>query len=36
VSPAARDLLNTAIRVILMELGTKEEVISSLFANDDK
>jgi TRAP-type transport system periplasmic protein len=36
VSPAARDLLNTAIRVILMEMGTKEEVISSLFANDDK
>ena len=36
VSPAARDLLNTAIRVILMEFGTKEEVISSLFANDDK
>lgn len=35
VSPAARDLLNTAIRVILMELGTKEEVISSLFADDD-
>ena len=36
ISPAARDLLNTAIRVILMEFGTKEEVISSLFANDDK
>jgi TRAP-type C4-dicarboxylate transport system substrate-binding protein len=36
MSPASRDLLNTAIRVILMELGTKEEVISSLFANDDK
>jgi len=36
VSPTARDLLNTAIRVILMELGTKEEVISSLFAKDDK
>lgn len=36
VSPAARDLLNTAIRVILMEMGTKEEVITSLFANDDK
>jgi TRAP-type transport system periplasmic protein len=35
-SPAARDLLNSTIRVILMELGTKEEVISSLFADEDK
>ena len=35
-SPASRDLLNSAIRVILSELGTKEEVISSLFGADDK
>ncbi|MBX9589424.1 MAG: TRAP transporter substrate-binding protein DctP [Hyphomonadaceae bacterium] len=35
-SPASRDLLNTAIRVILLELGTKEEVIVSLFGADDK
>jgi TRAP-type C4-dicarboxylate transport system substrate-binding protein len=37
-SPASRDLLHSAIRVILSELGTKEEVISSLFgaAHEDK
>jgi TRAP-type C4-dicarboxylate transport system substrate-binding protein len=34
-SPASRDLLNSAIRVILSALGTKEEVISSLFGPDD-
>jgi TRAP-type C4-dicarboxylate transport system substrate-binding protein len=36
MSPAARDLLNSTIRVILTELGTKEEVISSLFADEEK
>jgi TRAP-type transport system periplasmic protein len=35
-SPASRDLLNSAIRVILSEFGTKEEVISSLFGPDDR
>jgi TRAP-type transport system periplasmic protein len=35
VSPASRDLLNTAIRVILSHLGTKEEVITSLFGSDE-
>ena len=35
-SPASRDLLNSAIRTILMELGAREEVISSLFGDDDK
>ena len=35
VSPASRDLLNTAIRVILSHLGTKEEVINSLFGSDE-
>ena len=34
-SPASRDLLNTAIRVILADLGTKEELINSLFGPDD-
>lgn len=36
VSPASRDLINSAIRVILTELGTKEELISVLFPDDDK
>ena len=36
VSPASRDLINTAIRVILTELGTKEELISALFPEEDK
>jgi TRAP-type C4-dicarboxylate transport system substrate-binding protein len=35
-SPASRDLLNSAIRVILSEFGTKEEVISSLFGPDER
>jgi TRAP-type C4-dicarboxylate transport system substrate-binding protein len=35
-SPASRDLLNTAIRVILTALGTKEDVINSLFAPEDE
>ena len=35
-SPASRDLLNTAIRTILMEMGAREEVITSLFGDDDK
>jgi TRAP-type transport system periplasmic protein len=35
VSPASRDLLNTAIRVILADLVTKEELISSLFGPED-
>jgi TRAP-type C4-dicarboxylate transport system substrate-binding protein len=35
-SPASRDLLASAIRTILMELGAREEVIGSLFGDDDK
>jgi TRAP-type C4-dicarboxylate transport system substrate-binding protein len=35
VSPASRDLLNTAIRVILSDMGTREEVISSLYADEE-
>ena len=35
-SPAAVDLLTTTIRAILMQLGTKEDVISSLFPAEDK
>jgi TRAP-type transport system periplasmic protein len=35
VSPASRDLLNTAIRVILSDMGAREEVISSLYADED-
>jgi TRAP-type transport system periplasmic protein len=34
-SPASRDLLNTAIRVILLGLGTKEELINSLFGPEE-
>jgi TRAP-type transport system periplasmic protein len=34
-SPASRDLLNTAIRVILTDMGTREEVITSLFAGEE-
>ena len=36
VSPASRDLLNTAIRVILTDLGAREEVITSLFAGEEE
>lgn len=35
VSPASRDLLNSAIKVILTDFGTREEVITSLYANDE-
>jgi TRAP-type transport system periplasmic protein len=35
VSPASRDLLNTAIRVILTDMGTREEVAGTLFTGED-
>ena len=35
-SPASRDLINTAIRVILSELATKEELIDALFPPEFK
>jgi TRAP-type C4-dicarboxylate transport system substrate-binding protein len=36
VSPTARDLLNTAIRVILTDIGTKEDMISTLAPEAEK
>jgi TRAP-type C4-dicarboxylate transport system substrate-binding protein len=36
VSPTARDLLNTAIRVILTDIGTKEDMISTLAPEPEK
>jgi TRAP-type C4-dicarboxylate transport system substrate-binding protein len=36
VSPRARDLLNTAIRVILTDIGTKEEMIKSFAPDEEK
>lgn len=36
VSPIARDLLNTAIRVILTDIGTKEDMISTLAPEPEK
>ena len=36
VSPKARDLLNTAIRVILMDIGTKEDMIETLAPEKEK
>ena len=36
VSPRARDLLHTAIRVILMDIGTKEDMINTLAPDQEK
>jgi TRAP-type C4-dicarboxylate transport system substrate-binding protein len=36
VSPTARDLLNTAIRVILSDIGSKEDMISTLAPESEK
>jgi TRAP-type transport system periplasmic protein len=35
-SPASRDLINTTIRVILIELATKEELIDATYPDEEK
>jgi len=36
VSPQARDLLNTAIRVILMDIGAREDTIDTLMPEEER